>query len=476
MNQKKNNTFPINLEHGKLPPQAIDLEEAVIGGILLESQSMHKVASILVPESFYKQEHQLIFQAITEMYNQNIQIDILTVPEQLRKNEVLDEVGGVAYVTQLSSRVASAAHIEQHAMIVQQKFIQRQIIAIGTEMQNRAYDEGIDVQDLVDYAQDQVHNVVKKSITRFARTISEIGVEVIQDLTELGKAERQYSGIVTTYKELDKITGGWQNSDLILLAARPSMGKTFFGLKFAMNACDAGKSVAMFSLEMSDKQLYHRELSYHTGIENSKIRTGQLNPFEWEKVDIAQGKFEKTKLIIDDTPALAVQEFKAKSLMYKKDHDVDMIVVDYIQLMKSPEYKYNRELEIGDISSTLKSVAKELDIPVIALCQLSREVEKRHDKVPILSDLRESGRLEQDADLVGFLYRPEVYDIEFIEVDKEEISTRNYIQLIIAKHRNGAIGAVDFFKNWNWTSLRDNSENKIFEDGNKDSEENEVPY
>lgn len=480
MNQKKENKQIIsNLDIGKIPPQAVELEEAVLGGILLESRSIHRVINILVSESFYKDEHQKIFQAMMEMYNQNIQIDILTVPEQLRKDEVLDEIGGVAYIAQLTSRIGSAAHIEQHAKIVQQKYIQRKLIYICTEIQNRAYDESIDVKDLVDYSQDEIFNVVKKSITKFGRKISEIGAEVLKDLEELSKENRQYSGIISTYTQLDKITGGWQNSDLILLAARPSMGKTAFGLKFAMNACDTGKSVAIFSLEMADKQLYHRELSYHTGIENSKIRTGQLNPLEWQKIEEAQSKFEKTKLIVDDTPALTVQEFKAKSMLYKKDYDIDMIVVDYIQLMRSPEYKYNRELEIGDISGTLKSMAKELDIPVIALSQLSRRIEERANKTPLLSDLRESGRLEQDADLVMFLFRPEVYKIDEIEKDNITIDTKNLIQLILAKHRNGAIGNVDFYRNHNWTVIRDELEHKLFEekeDEETDEETEKVPY
>lgn len=451
-NKKTDNRISIPQEFGKIPPQALELEEVVLGATILEPRAYYLINTILSPESFYKEEHIKIFTAIEDLASNRSKIDMLTVQEQLKKNGHLEDIGGPAYVTLLTLRVGSSAHIEDHALIIQQKFIARKIIEISSEAQNRAFDESYDIKFLLDYLQRELNNLIKRGISKKARSLGKIGAEVMDDLSALSKSKVEFSGVPSGFTKVDRHTSGWQKSDLIIIAARPSMGKTYLALKLAINACKLKFRVLVFSLEMSDKQIYHRELSNETGIENSRIRKANFTDQEWEAIGIAQGKFEKYELYIDDTPAISISEFRAKCMLYKIEYGIDLILVDYIQLMKSPKFSDNKNREIGDISNNLKATAKDIDVPIIALSQLSRKVDERTSKKPVLSDLRETGELEQDADIVIFIHRPEYYGIKETE-DGE--NTKNLMELIFAKHRNGATGTIKLWKNTNWTELND---------------------
>jgi len=445
MAQKRSNTnkpASIPQEYGKIPPQALELEEAVLGAIMLEKDAIIEVIDILKPESFYKEEHQKIFKAIMDLFASDKAIDLLTVTEQLRKQGNLDEIGGPAYITNLTSRVASSAHIDYHARIVQQKYIQRELIRVSTEIQNRAFDESIDVNDLLDFSEGELFNVAQGNIKKEAAAMNVLVKEAITQIQEASKRENNLSGVPSGYTKLDRLTSGWQKSDLIIIAARPSMGKTAFVLSMARNtAIDFGKKVAFFSLEMASVQLVNRLITAESEIPSEKVRNGNLTEDEWERLDYRIKRLEDAKIYIDDTPAISIFELRAKCRRLKRQYDVDIIIIDYLQLMNgTPETKGNREQEVSAISRSLKGIAKELNVPVIALSQLNRSVEVRTgSKRPQLSDLRESGAIEQDADMVIFIHRPEKYGIL---QDDEGNSLKGLAEIILAKHRNGALGDV----------------------------------
>ena len=446
MAQKRNNptnkTAPIDLDFGKIPPQALDLEEAVLGAVMLEKDAIIEVLDILKPESFYREEHQKIFQAILDLSSNDKAIDILTVTEELRKRKELDFVGGPLYITQLTSRIASAAHVEFHARIIAQKFIQRELIRISTEIQNRSYDDSIDVNDLLDFSESELFNVAQGNIKKETLKINVLLKEAINQIEEAGKREDSLSGVPSGFTKLDRMTSGWQKSDLVIVAARPSMGKTAFVLSMTRNmAVEHGRAVAIFSLEMSSLQLVNRLIVSETELPSDRIRNGKLADFEWEQLDYKIKKLVEAPIYIDDTPAISVFELRAKCRRLKRQHDIDIIIIDYLQLMTgTPETRGNREQEVSTISRALKGIAKDLNVPVIALSQLNRSVEIRSgSKRPQLSDLRESGAIEQDADMVLFIHRPEKYG--FLE-DEEGNSLRGLAEIILAKHRNGPIGDV----------------------------------
>ncbi|NJK86917.1 MAG: replicative DNA helicase, partial [Bacteroidales bacterium] len=429
-------------ELGKIPPQALDLEEVVLGAVMLEKDAIIEVLDILKPESFYKEEHQKIFQAIMDLSVNDKAIDILTVTEELRKKKQLDEVGGPLYITQLTSRVASAAHVDYHARIVAQKYIQRELIRVATEIQNRAFDESIDVNDLLDFSESELFNVAQGNIKKEMVKINSLIKEAIIQIEEAAKREDSLSGIPSGFTKLDRFTSGWQKSDLVIIAARPSMGKTAFVLSMTRNmAVEHNRSVALFSLEMSSIQLVNRLIVAETELPSDRIRNGRLADFEWEQLDYKIKKLIDAPIYIDDTPAISIFELRAKCRRLKRQFDIDIIIIDYLQLMTgTAETKGNREQEVSTISRALKGIAKELNVPVIALSQLNRSVEIRSgSKRPQLSDLRESGAIEQDADMVVFIHRPEKYG--FLE-DEEGNSLRGLAEIILAKHRNGAIGDV----------------------------------
>lgn len=431
---------PFGMELGKIPPQALDLEEAVLGALLLEKEAVNDVIDILQPDSFYKDSHQKIYGAIKELFGDGSPIDLLTVTDKLRKIGQLDYVGGPYYISQLTNRVASAANIEFHARIIAQKHILRELIRISTNTITKAFDDSTDVFDLLDEAEGNLFQVAESNIRKTGDNMGSLVRQALTRIEELGQRDEGISGVPTGFRDLDEMTSGLQPSDMIILAARPAMGKTSFALTLARNTASFGKGVAVFSLEMSSLQLVTRLISSETGLTSDKLRKGKLADHEWEQLTSKVDELTKAPIFIDDTPAISVFELRAKCRRLKSKEDIQLIVIDYLQLMTAGGKGGNREQEISTISRSLKGLAKELNVPVIALSQLSRQVETRTGhKRPMLSDLRESGAIEQDADIVMFLYRPSYYG--FTE-DEEGNSVEGITELIIAKHRNGKVDTV----------------------------------
>ncbi|MCB4809238.1 replicative DNA helicase [Tamlana sp. 62-3] len=430
----------INLEKGKIPPQALDLEEVVLGAMMIDKKGVDEVIDILSADAFYKEAHKHIFEAIFQLFENSEPIDLLTVSSQLKKNGKLELAGGDFYLISLTQKVSSSAHIEFHARIILQKFIQRSLIKISSEIIEEAYDETKDVFDLLDTAESKLYEVTQGNIKKSSETAQELVIQAKKKIEEISNKEG-LSGIPTGFTKLDKLTSGWQPSDLIIVAARPGMGKTALTLSMARNiAVDQNQAVAFFSLEMASVQLITRLISSETGLSSEKLRTGKLEKHEWEQLNVKVKSLEKAPLFIDDTPSLSIFDLRAKARRLASQHDIKLIMIDYLQLMTAGGgHGGNREQEISMISRNLKALAKELNVPVIALSQLSRAVETRGgSKRPLLSDLRESGAIEQDADIVSFIYRPEYYKID--EWDDEERSpTEGQAEFIIAKHRNGGL-------------------------------------
>jgi replicative DNA helicase len=442
---KVDKTTLISLEKGKLQPQVLDLEEAVLGAMMIDKKGVDDVIDILQPDAFYKEAHKHIFEAIVQLFTETQPIDLLTVSAQLKKNAKLELAGGDFYLIQLTQKISSSAHIEFHSRIILQKFIQRSLIRISTEIIEDSYDETTDVFDLLDRAESKLYEVTQGNIKRSSETAQSLVLQAKKRIEEIAGQEG-LSGVATGFDKLDKITSGWQPSDLIIIAARPAMGKTAFVLSMARNmAIDFGMPVALFSLEMASVQLITRLISSETGLSSEKLRTGKLEKHEWEQLSTKVKNLEKAPLYIDDTPSLSIFDLRAKARRLVSQHGIRIIIVDYLQLMTAGgngKGGGNREQEISTISRNLKALAKELNVPVIALSQLSRAVETRgSSKRPLLSDLRESGAIEQDADIVSFLYRPEYYKID--EWDDDEASpTAGQAEIMIAKHRNGSIENV----------------------------------
>jgi len=436
--------FPVsqNLEHGKLPPQAVDLEEAVLGALMLEKDAVNAAIDILQPKSFYKETHQKIFSAIQDLFQRSEPVDILTVTNELKQRGELDLVGGPYYITQLTNRVASAANIEFHARIISQKYIQRELIRISSEIITDAYDDTTDVFSLLDKAETNLFSVAEGNIRKNYETMSDLIRESIKQIEEAKNQEDGVIGVASGFTALDRVTSGWQPSDLVIIAARPAMGKTSYVLSLARNAAvDFGIPVAFFSLEMSSVQLVTRLVSAESEISSEKLRSGNLRSDEIQQIHTKIAGLAEAPLFIDDTAGLSVFELRAKARRLKAQHNIQLLIIDYLQLMSGGgDNKGNREQEISMISRSLKSIAKELNIPVLALSQLSRAVETRGgDKRPQLSDLRESGSIEQDADMVQFIHRAEYYGLT---EDEDGNPTNGMATIIIAKHRNGSVGDV----------------------------------
>ncbi len=443
-NQKSRSSNVISLQKGKIPPQAVDLEEVVLGAMLIDKKGVDKVIDILKPEAFYKEGHQHIFNSIKVLFEEAEPIDLLTVSNHLKKEKKLESIGGDFYLIQLTQKVSSSAHIEYHSRIVLQKYIQRSLIKISTEIIEEAYDEATDVFDLLDNAESKLYEVTQGNINKSSETAQDLVFKAKKRIEEIAN-QKGLSGIPSGFDELDELTSGWQPSDLIIVAARPGMGKTALTLSMARNiTVERNIPVAFFSLEMSAVQLITRLISSETQLSSEKLRTGKLEKYEWEQLSVKVKALEKAPLFIDDTPSLSIFDLRAKARRLSSQHGIQLIVVDYLQLMTSGSNNKsgNREQEISSISRNLKALAKELNIPVIALSQLSRAVETRGGtKRPLLSDLRESGAIEQDADIVSFIYRPEYYGID--EWDDEEASlTKNEAEFIVAKHRNGGLDNI----------------------------------
>src|SRR6478752_428603 len=431
--------------YGKLPPQARELEEAVLGAVMLEKSAFDTIVEILKPECFYVDAHQRIFKSFQNLVQQSMPIDMLTVVEELKKKEELDEVGGAYYITKLTNAVVSTANIETHARIVLQKFIQRELIRISGEIIGDAYEDSTDVFDLMDDAEGKIFEITNNFLKTDYQEMSSALAQAINRIDELRTKTDDISGVPSGFPSLDRVTFGWQNTDLIILAARPAVGKTAFALNLARNAALSPTKptpVALFSLEMSASQLVQRILSAESEIALEKIARGKLEDYEYQQLH-TKGikKLEQAPIFIDDTAALNIFEFRAKARRLVNKHNVGLIIIDYLQLMSGVSDRgANREQEISNISRNLKALAKDLNIPIIALSQLSRAVETRKEsKVPQLSDLRESGAIEQDADMVMFIYRPEYYE-NFSNENGE--STRGETHIKIAKHRNGSLDNV----------------------------------
>lgn len=431
----------ISLEKGKIPPQAIDLEEVVLGAMMIDKKGVDEVIDILSAEAFYKESHKIIFEAIFKLFENSEPIDLLTVSSQLKKDAKLDLVGGDFYLISLTQRVSSSAHIEFHARIILQKYIQRSLIKISNEIIEEAYDETKDVFDLLDNAEAKLYEVTQGNVKKSTETAQSLVIQAKKKIEEISNKEGM-SGIPTGFTKLDKLTSGWQPSDLIIIAARPGMGKTALTLTMARNiAVDSNIPVAFFSLEMSSVQLITRLISSETNLSSEKLRTGKLEKHEWEQLNVKVKTLEKAPLFIDDTPSLSIFDLRAKARRLASQYGIKMIMIDYLQLMTAggSQKGGNREQEISTISRNLKALAKELSIPVIALSQLSRAVETRGgSKRPLLSDLRESGAIEQDADIVSFIYRPEYYKIDEWD-DDDRSPTEGQGEFIVAKHRNGGL-------------------------------------
>ncbi len=462
--QKRRSTIDLGtMVYGKVPPQAKDLEEAVLGAIMLEKNAFDDVIDILKPECFYVEAHQRIFNAMQGLANKSQPIDILTVAEELRTREELEMVGGPYYVTKLTNAVVSSANIEAHARIILQKFIQRELIRISGEIIGDAYEDSTDVFDLLDDAENKLFQITNNHLRKDFNSIDTVLVNTIKRIEDLRQRNEDVTGVPSGFSGLDRVTYGWQNTDLIILAARPAVGKTAFALNLARNAAmhpTKATPVAMFSLEMSAGQLVQRILSAESEIWLEKIARGKMEEHEMKQL-YARGiqRLSQAPLYIDDTPALNIFELRAKCRRLKNQHNIGMVIIDYLQLMSGTGdgRNSNREQEISNISRNLKGLAKELNIPIIALSQLSRAVEQRGAKdgsrVPQLSDLRESGAIEQDADMVMFLYRPEYYDLT---QNAEGENIKGLTEVKIAKHRNGSLETVKLkallhiqkFANW----------------------------
>ena len=438
---QQTNPSVVSLEKGKIPPQAIDLEAVVLGAMLIDKKGVDEVIDILHKDVFYVEAHQHIFEAVFQLFQEAQPIDLLTVSNKLKMNEKLDIAGGDYYLIELTRKVGSSAHIEFHARIILQKFVQRSLIKISTEIIEDSYADNKDVFDLLDDAEAKLYEVTQGNLKKSVETAQDLVIQAKQKIEEISNKDG-LSGVPSGYDKLDKLTSGWQPSDLVIIAARPGMGKTALTLSMARNiAVNTNIPVAFFSLEMSSVQLITRLISSETGLTSEKLRTGKLEKHEWEQLNVKAKALESAPLFIDDTPSLSIFDLRAKARRLASQHKIKLIIIDYLQLMTagSSQKGGNREQEISTISRNLKALAKELDIPVIALSQLSRAVETRGgSKRPLLSDLRESGAIEQDADIVSFIYRPEYYKIDEWD-DEDQSPTDGQAELIIAKHRNGGL-------------------------------------
>ena len=427
---------------GKMPPQARELEEAVLGALMLEKDAFSIVSDILTTESFYEDTHQAIFGAIHNLAMQQKPVDVLTVVEELKRRGELEQVGGAVYVAELTDKVASAAHIEYHSRIISQKYLARQLITFSSDVVNQAFDDMVDIDDLMQETESRLFEISQRNVKKDVIQINPVIKEALANLEIAANREDGLSGLPSGFKKLDEFTSGWQKSDLVIIAARPAMGKTALVLSMAKNmAVNYKLPIGVFSLEMSNVQLVNRLIVNVCQIEGEKIKSGRLDDHEWERLDSKIKELYDAPIYVDDTPSLSIFELRTKARRLVREHGVQMLVIDYLQLMNASGMNYgSREQEVSMISRSLKGLAKELNIPIIALSQLNRGVESRQGegKRPQLSDLRESGAIEQDADIVCFIHRPEYYKI----TEDEHGSTAGLAEIVISKHRNGPTGIV----------------------------------
>ena len=464
-------------DDAKIQPQDKEIEDAVLGALMLERDAYAIVCDLLRPESFYDPGNQKIYAAINKLGVMQQPIDMLTVTQQLRADGALDDVGGPVRISELTSNVASAAHIEYHARIVAQKFLARRLISFCSEIEKKSFDESYDIDDLLQEAEGKLFEISQGNLKKDFTQIDPVINSAMEQIEAAGKRERGWSGLQTGFHNLDKLTSGWQNSDLIIIAARPAMGKTAFVLSMAKNmAVDYNTPVAIFSLEMSNLQLVNRLISNVCEIEGEKIKSGRLSRQEWEQLNSRVRSLFSAPLYVDDSPSLSILELRTKARRLVKEHGVKIIIIDYLQLMNATGMKFgSREQEVSMISRSLKQLAKELNIPVIALSQLSRKVEERNDgnKRPQLSDLRESGAIEQDADIVCFIHRPEYYTRSTTDAENRDI--RGMAEFIVAKHRSGSVDDIEMTFVARFARFQNRSEPMPFEKGTMASKINDDP-
>ena len=433
----------------RVPPQNIEAEQSVLGAMLIKKEVITQAQELLRPDDFYREAHRIVFETMLELAGDNEAVDLVTLTEALRKKEMLEKVGGISFITALANYVPTAANIVYHAQIVKEKSELRHLIDAATEIASAAYEATDDVKDIMDDAEKKILAVAANQTGGAFEPIRNIVIDTVGRVETLYENQGGLTGISTGFRDLDRDTSGLQKSDLILVAARPSMGKTAFTLNIATYAAMHGHTVAFFSLEMSKEQLVQRMLCSEGGIDSQRLRTGQLEDADWDRLINTADRVSKASIYIDDTAGINVMDLRSKARRLKAEHGLDLIVIDYLQLMqgRARSSSDNRQQEISEISRSLKALARELDVPVVALSQLSRSVESRTVKKPMLSDLRESGSLEQDADIVMFLYREDYYD--------QETERKNITEVIIAKHRNGPIGTIELFFQKEFTKFRD---------------------
>ena len=433
----------------RVPPQNIEAEQSVLGAMLIKKEAITQAQELLRPDDFYREAHRIVFETMLELAGDNEAVDLVTLTEALRKKEMLEKVGGISFITALANYVPTAANIVYHAQIVKEKSELRHLIDAATEIASAAYEATDDVKDIMDDAEKKILAVAANQTGGAFEPIRRLVIDTIGRIETLYENQGGLTGISTGFRDLDRDTSGLQKSDLILVAARPSMGKTAFTLNIATYAALHGHTVAFFSLEMSKEQLVQRMLCSEGGIDSQRLRTGQLEDGDWDKLIATADRISKASIFIDDTAGINIMDLRSKARRLKAEHGLDLIVIDYLQLMqgRTKSNNDNRQQEISEISRSLKALARELDVPVVALSQLSRSVESRTVKKPMLSDLRESGSLEQDADIVMFLYREDYYD--------QESERKNITEVIIAKHRNGPIGTIELFFQKEFTKFRD---------------------
>lgn len=440
----------------RVPPQNIEAEQSVLGAMLIEKEAIPKVMEILRDTDFYREAHRVIFNAMLELYNKNEAVDMITVTEILKRDNKLEDVGGIAYITSLANAVPTAANVTYHASIIEEKSILRQLVSVSTQIASMGYEANDDVKNIIDSAESKILEISNRKKTADFTPINEIVLESFKSIEALMGNKNGLTGLPTGFEDLDNLTSGLHGSDFIILAARPSMGKTAFALNVVQNVAiraakkvgGAPKTVAFFSLEMSKEQLVQRMLCAEANIDSQRLRIGELRDEDWAMLINTADTLSSANIYIDDTAGITAMDMRSRSRRLKAEHGLDLIVVDYLQLMQGSGKKNNsgdRQQEVSEISRSLKALARELDVPVLALSQLSRSVEARQVKRPMLSDLRESGSLEQDADIVAFLYREDYYN--------PETENKNITELIIAKHRNGPVDTVNLFFHKQYTKF-----------------------
>lgn len=423
-------------DNTRIPPHSVEAEQSVLGSILLDKDAMISVSETLIPEDFYKEAHRVIYECILKLYNNQSEIDLITLADELRDQGYLDDIGGIAYITSLSTIVPTTSNIKYYINIVKEKSISRQLISAANDIINLGYDSSTKVEDVLENAEKKIFDISQERTTNDFQPINQVLTETLSMLEKLYEEKSDVTGLTTGFRDLNKKINGLQRSDLLLIAARPAMGKTAFALNLVQNAALKGDaSVAVFSLEMSKEQLVQRMVAAQSSVELKKIKTGTLAANDWPRITDGMAVLSGAKIHIDDTPGIKISELRSKCRKLKIEKGLDLVLIDYLQLMEGEGHNESRQQEIAKISRSLKILAKELDCPVVALSQLSRAPEQRADHRPMLSDLRESGSIEQDADIVMFLYRDEYYN--------PDTERKNIGEVIVAKNRHGETGTVE---------------------------------